>query len=69
MNLIRATPPELRLAAREIDEVAQGYQGLADRALRATQGAPSYDSQLGPQVRAIGDEAHARLSTYAGRLS
>jgi hypothetical protein len=69
MSLIRVTPPELLLAAREIDEIAQGYRGLADRALRATQGAPSYDNQFGPQVRTIGDEAHARLSTYASRLS
>lgn len=69
MTLIRVKSPELRQTAREIEDVAQGYRSLAERALRATQDAPSYNSQFGPQVRVIGDEAHSRLSTCAGRLS
>ncbi|HKY83332.1 MAG TPA: hypothetical protein VJ160_00750, partial [Anaerolineales bacterium] len=69
MYRIRVNPDELRLSAREIDEVGQGYLALADRSLRVGLDAPSYDGQFGPQVRAVGIEGSARLRALADRLS
>jgi hypothetical protein len=69
MSRIRVNPIELRNVAHEIEEVAQGYLSLAERALRATQDAPSYNSQFGPKVRVIGYDARARLNVHANRLS
>jgi len=66
---IRVNPDDLRLSAREIDEVGQGYLALADRSLRVGLDAPSYDGQFGPQVRAVGIEGSARLRSLADRLS
>ena len=57
MSLIRVDPANLQAKARMMGEIAEGYRGLAQQALRATQGAPSYDGQFGPAVRAIGNEA------------
>ncbi|MFV2045011.1 MAG: WXG100 family type VII secretion target [Anaerolineales bacterium] len=69
MIRIRVDPSELRSAALEIAETSQGCRDLAERALRATGDASSYDGQFGPRVRAIGDEAYARLNARADRLS
>jgi hypothetical protein len=69
MGLIRVNPDNLQEAANEIERVADGFRGLAEQARRATQGAPSYDGQFGPQVRIVGDEAHDRLMGLAGRLA
>jgi hypothetical protein len=69
MSQIRVNPTELRSVAHEIEEVAQGYLSLAERALRATQDGPSYNSQFGPKVRVIGYDARARLNAHANRLS
>jgi len=69
MSVIRVDPADLQAKARRIEEIADGYRGLAQRALQATQGAPSYDGQFGPPVRAIGNEAYVRLDRLAGRLS
>lgn len=69
MSIIRVNPAELAEAASEIERVAEGFRGLAEQALRAAQDAPSYDGQFGPQVRVVGDEAHARLMGMAGQLS
>jgi len=69
MGFIQVDPVELRQAAGEIEQVAEEYRGLAEHARRATQDAQSYDGQFGPQVWAVGDEAHARLSAQADRLA
>src|SRR3972149_11358543 len=69
MTLIRVDPVDLQAKARGIEEITDGYRGLAQKALQATQAAPSYDGQFGPPVRAIGNEAHVRLDRVAGRLS
>ena len=69
MTTIRVNPTELRRAALEIGQAADRFRLLADDVLRATQTAPSYDGDFGPQVRSIGMEGYARLKTEADRLS
>jgi len=69
MGLIRVNPDGLKQGASEIEQVAEAYRRLADRALRVGQSAPSYDGQFGPQVQVVGDEANARLNGLAGRLT
>ena len=67
MGLIRVNPDGLKQGASEIEQVAEAYRRLANRALRVGESAPSYDGQFGPQVQAAGDEANARLNGLAGR--
>jgi len=68
LTTIRVNPTELRRAAVEIEQAADRFRLLADDVLRATQAAPNYDGDFGPQVRSIGMEGYARLKTEADRL-
>ena len=69
MQTIRVDPSLLRNTARDIARIAQELRSAGDQALQATQHAPGYDAQFGPQVASIGTEGLARARTGADRLA
>jgi len=69
MSVIRVDPTQLRAIAEKMGQCQQAANGLAGDALRLTSGAPSYEGQFGPPVRAIGAEADGRLKRLADLLA
>lgn len=68
MTMIRVEPARLRASASVMVTLQGDVNDMSGDALSATAGAPSYDGQFGPEVRAIGQEASSRLRSFAGVL-
>ena len=68
MTFIRVDPPSLSEKARELEQYADQIRRLADRVVASAEGAPSFDGQFGPKVRALAGQAHAELSRRAVTL-
>ena len=60
MTNILVNPPSLLTIANTIITIASAVQKAGDLAWRSASGAPSYDGQFGPKVRALGQAALAR---------
>jgi uncharacterized protein YukE len=68
MSTIRVDPPSLSEKAKELEQYADELRRLADRVVASADGAPSFDGQFGPKVRALAAQAHADLSRRAATL-
>lgn len=60
MAEIRVDPAALKSNAKQIMIVSSAVQKAGDLAWRSASGAPSYDGQFGPKVRALGQAALTR---------
>jgi len=64
-RFIRVDPDTLRRYSGEFRGMAGSYRRLAKEWQAATDDAPSYEGQFGPEVRAIGEEGRARFTRDA----
>jgi len=65
MSYIRVDPPSLRERANDLEQYAEQVRRLADQVVASAEGAPSFEGQFGPKVRALAAQAHAELSRRA----
>ncbi len=65
---IRVNPESLHSAAEELEAAADRLLQISGEVIQAASRAPSYDSQFGPAVRALGMEAQASINQRASRL-
>ena len=68
MAIIRVDPPILFQSSGSIQKDAQGLETAGKGAHRSAEGAPSYDGQFGPRVKAIGSDALGRGGNLSGQL-
>jgi len=68
MSTIRVDPPSLSEKANELEQYAEQLRRLADRVVDSAEGAPSFEGQFGPKVRALAAQAHSDLSWRAATL-
>jgi len=68
MSYIRVDPPSLRERANDLEQYAEQVRRLADQVVASAEGAPSFEGQFGPKVRALAAQAHAELSRRAADI-
>jgi hypothetical protein len=69
MTQIRVDAEKLRLKADELSAAAEHLNSIAKQVYGAAEEAPSFNGQFGPQVRAMGEEGRALLTSKADRLA